>query len=156
MTFPPGVTDRMLVAALVDRIIHGAEDVFPAEDARQLLRLLPPPPLWRQALGAFTGEDGAVRAGPWRLRHATTPLAALSGGMVLEIGRAGPEEEAPEGEAALLVFHRGEPARLLRQVPQSASFGTLVVTRADSLPWKSPDNPTNTPTAHPTGGLHAA
>lgn len=147
MTFPPNVTDRMLIAALVDRIIHEADDVFPAEDARRLLRLLPPPPLWRQALGAFTGEDDAVQAGPWRLRHATTPRDALKGRMVLEIGQALPEEEVPEGEAALLVFEHGEPVRLLRQVPESASFGTLVVTRTDSLPWKSP--------GHSAGGLSA-
>lgn len=43
----PSVNDRMVLAAIVDRIIYGEDTTFQAADAEDLLRILPPPSLWR-------------------------------------------------------------------------------------------------------------
>ena len=47
MLHKPSVNDRMVLAAIVDRIIFGQDATFQAADAEELLRILPPPSLRR-------------------------------------------------------------------------------------------------------------
>ncbi|MEA1648792.1 hypothetical protein UAJ10_07155 [Nitrospirillum sp. BR 11164] len=153
------ISQRLVIGALVDRIVFGEEDVFSSRDAAELHRLLPATGIAKFSFeGTFSGPasqggfaagvgdvqlDGEkqvrvkagggreVRAGQWRLscNRRCIQIVQVMG------------DDGNEGRACLLRFHRdGRPRDLMGRVtralhipwtPISVAFGTWAY-------WKAP------------------
>jgi hypothetical protein len=143
------MSDRMRLAALVDRMVYGEKDVFSRKDAAEALEIMRrarPRRAFsvsvrgnvgtRSTQGAAAGfgsvrfdeerkidfdseAESGIRAGQWKVHYRKARL--LLGMEFLEIEQmmSGPEDE---GRGARIEFRRGEPLRMTIQRVTKVSF----------------------------------
>jgi hypothetical protein len=155
------MVDRLLIAAVVDRLAFGAEATFEAGDARQLARLLP-----RETRAGFVGRfiglgiDAGLSSGSTRGHDAgvsdvdlcddkprTVRLSTDERGVVragqwklcwsgrhIEIDQIADVGPTARRSARLEFASDGTPARIVQMVHRA--FGPFVISAY--RPWKEP------------------
>jgi hypothetical protein len=151
------MTERLQLAAVVDRLIFGHDTTFDAEDARELDRLLPDT-VRAGFLGRFlrvgvkasmSGNTQGYAAGVGNVRIPDDKSFEFDsrGRRILRAGqwklsRSGRDVEIEQvldtdsEKGALVRYRRGEPTEMLRQVQWALGFIRVGANAA----WKQPRN----------------
>lgn len=161
------MTDRMALAALSDRLIYADEKTFAAQDATDILALLPKPSGWRRLLAfvphirargtmpSLGGSGVAAGVGSVSLpgerksfdldTHGRVCIRAgqwrlYRNGAVLWPGRdeVRIEQAAGDERIAALIYRRGQPIQMVLWTPHIAGFFGVAVGVSIPSPWKVP------------------
>jgi hypothetical protein len=157
--------DRLLLAALADRLIYGHPDTFSADDARELARLLPYTRRWHSFFTDWLpGFEGRVKVPGGSTAGFAAGVGHVSikdGGRSIEVDsrgrsivRAGQWKfvrwghavkieqvmsgDMDDGRTAILAFYRDGKIELRLQVQGWLAIGPLRIGLARFRAWKVP------------------
>jgi hypothetical protein len=157
--------DRLVLSALADRLIFGDPDTFCADDARELVRLLPDTRRWHSFitdwLPGFSGKVNLPGSSSAGFAAGVGQVSIKGEGRAFEydsrgrrIVRAGQwklsrrgfaieieqvmSDDMDEGRTAMLAFFPGEEMELRIMAQATLAIGPLRIGMARFRPWKVP------------------